>query len=207
MANVAAVLLAAGASARFGPENKLVARIGGRPLVRCVAEAVASSGVSEIVAVTGADAALIEGALDGLPVRFAHNATWQDGMGTSIAAGVSALGESADGAFIVPGDMPLLTTDLLQSLIAAFDRHGGGPIVYPATPDGEQRNPVLWPRRFFPKLRALSGPEGGKALLRTLAVETVAVPCDPAAFADVDTPAELRQVAERLDAAAHKSGT
>jgi len=197
MAAVAAVLLAAGASARFGPGNKLVASVGGSPLVRRVAEALAGAGVSEIVVVTGADAAPIEGALDGIAVRFVQNANWQDGMGTSIAAGVAALGEAPDGAFIVPGDMPLLTPVLLRSLIADFERLGGAPIVYPATPDGDQRNPVLWPRRLFPRLRALSGPEGAKALLRSLPAESVAVAGDPAVFADIDTPEDLRQVAER----------
>jgi molybdenum cofactor cytidylyltransferase len=119
-------------------------------------------------------------------------------MGSSIATGVSALGATVAGVFIVPADMPLLTAGLLRSLIAAFDRDGAAPIVYPATPDGEQRNPILWPRRFFPKLCALSGAEGAKALLRTLLVESVAVTGDPAAFADVDTPADLQRASERL---------
>ena len=109
MAEVVAVLLAAGASTRFGTANKLVAEIDGRPLVRAVADAVLGAGVAEVVVVTGADAALIERALQGLPVRFVHNARWQDGMGSSIAAGVAALCDTADAAFIVPGDMPLLT--------------------------------------------------------------------------------------------------
>ena len=63
MAEVVAVLLAAGASTRFGTANKLVAEIDGRPLVRAVADAVLGAGVAEVVVVTGADAALIERAL------------------------------------------------------------------------------------------------------------------------------------------------
>jgi molybdenum cofactor cytidylyltransferase len=195
MAEVVAVLLAAGASTRFGTANKLVAEIDGRPLVRAVADAVLGAGVAEVVVVTGADAALIERALEGLPVRFVHNAHWQDGMGSSIAAGVAALCDTADAAFIVPGDMPLLTVGLLRSLITAFERHSGGPIVYPATPDGAQRNQVLWPSRLFPELRALSGPAGAKALLRPLLAESVAVACDPAIFVDIDTPADLLRAA------------
>jgi molybdenum cofactor cytidylyltransferase len=116
-------------------------------------------------------------------------------MGSSIAAGVAALCDTADAAFIVPGDMPLLTVGLLRSLITAFERHSGGPIVYPATPDGAQRNPVLWPSRLFPELRALSGPAGAKALLRPLLAESVAVACDPAIFVDIDTPADLLRAA------------
>jgi CTP:molybdopterin cytidylyltransferase MocA len=47
----------------------------------------------------------MESALTGAPVRFAHNARWQSGMGSSIAAGVSALSPNTAGAFVVPGDM------------------------------------------------------------------------------------------------------
>jgi molybdenum cofactor cytidylyltransferase len=201
MAEVAAVLLAAGASTRFGTENKLVAEINGRPLVRATADAVLGAGIAEVVVVTGSEPGLIEGALDGLSIRFMHNAGWQDGMGSSIATGVAALRDTAEAAFIVPGDMPLLTVGLLRSLIAAFERHNGAPIVYPTTPDGAQRNPVLWPSRLFPELCALSGPAGAKALLRPLLAESVAVACDPAFFVDVDTPADLLRAAVLTDTA------
>lgn len=194
MATVAAVLLAAGASSRFGSGNKLLAEIGGRPLVRITAEAVLASGIAEVLAVTGADAELIEQALAGLPLRCVHNATWQRGLGSSLAAGISALGKGAEGSFIVPGDMPLLSAGLLRSLIEAFGRHGRASIVYPVTAAGEQRNPVLFPRRFFPELSTLSGPEGAKPLLRTLSAQSVAVSGDAAAFTDIDTPADLDAV-------------
>jgi len=60
--------------------------------------------------------------------------------------------------------------------------------VFPAAPAGGQRNPVLWPRRFFPKLMFLSGAEGAKRLLRSVVSETISVTADdPAVFADVDT--------------------
>ncbi len=192
MTEVAAVLLAAGVSTRFGPENKLVAEFDGRPLVRAVADAILNSEIAEVVVVTGADAAPIERALEGLPVCFVHNARWQNGMGSSIAAGVSALGDTADAAFIVPGDMPLLTAGLLRRLIAAFERHNGAPIVYPATADGAQRNPVLWPRRQFPLLTALGGRGGAKTLLQRFASSCTAVKVpDDKVLADVDTVDDL----------------
>lgn len=200
MAEVAAVLLAAGASTRFGPGNKLVARIGAPPLVRCVAETIAASGVAEIVVVTGADAEAIERALEGIPVRFAHTARWKSGMGSSIAAGVSALGEHVDGTFIVPGDMPLLRPQLLQSLRTAFEREGALRIVYPATPEGAQRNPVLWPRRHFPLLTALGGQAGAKSLLKRFSDScTVVTVADESIFADVDTLGDLAVARARAE--------
>jgi molybdenum cofactor cytidylyltransferase len=135
-----------------------------------------------------------------LAVRFAHNAQWQSGMGSSIAAGVSALNPNTAGAFVVPGDMPLVTVSLLRGLTAEFERNGGTKIIYPATPQGEQRNPVLWPRQYFPSLAALSGRGRGKDLLGKVSNWCIAVETgDVAGLKDIDTADDLaaaRAVAE-----------
>jgi molybdenum cofactor cytidylyltransferase len=198
MAEIGAVLLAAGASQRFGADNKLLANIGGRPLIRWVAEEIVHSS-AEAVVVTGCDHLLIEKALEDLPLRFAHNPSWTRGMGSSIAAGVMALGSQVRGAFIVPGDMPFLTSALLKELMATFNESRGALIVYPITRAGEQRNPVLWPRRFFPLLASLNGPEGAKRLLATSIDSQEPVPVvDEGAFADIDLPADLDTARSRL---------
>jgi molybdenum cofactor cytidylyltransferase len=131
----------------------------GQAAIRLVAEEFVHSG-AEVVVVTGWDYLLIQKALDGLQLRFAHNLSWPRGMGSSIAAGVMALGSQVLGTFIVPGDMPFLTSALLTNLMTTFNENRGASIVYPTTLAGEQRNPVLWPRRFFPLLASLNGPEG-----------------------------------------------
>ena len=200
MAKLAAVLLAAGASSRFGAENKLLVRFNGRPLVRGVAEEILRSGVSDVVVVTGCDAPLIEDALAGLPVHCVHNKDWQAGMGSSIACGIGALDSKATGAFIVPADMPFLKASLFRDLASAFQRHDAQRIVYPATPEGEQRNPVLWPRRCFAALAALSGPQGGRSLLQSLKAACVAeMVADAGMLADIDTPAELNAAQQASD--------
>jgi molybdenum cofactor cytidylyltransferase len=199
MAKLASVILAAGASSRFGPANKLTACIEGRPLVRRVVEAVEGTS-AEIVVVTGDDRPLIETALAGLIVRFVTNPNCRSGLGSSVAAGIAALAADADGAFIVPGDMPFLSAGLLRSLASTFARAEARAIVYPATLNGAQRNPVLWPRRLFSDLKALSGPSGAKRLLQDFKDDAVAVAfADEWAFTDVDTPADL-DAAQRLSA-------
>lgn len=193
--HVAAVLLAAGSSERFGSENKLLADVGGEPLLRRVARVAIEAGLSEIIAVTGHESDRCRSALEGLVVRFVHNAAWKQGMGTSIAAGVCALGEGYDGAFIVPTDMPNLTSALFARLWAAFDVFGGSAIVFPVTAAGEQRNPVLWPQAYFADLRSLSGATGAKTLLLKHIAQGHSVPfgSDDEA-ADIDTLADLAVV-------------
>jgi molybdenum cofactor cytidylyltransferase len=119
-------------------------------------------------------------------------------MGTSIAAGIAALDAAARGAFIVPGDMGLLTPQVVAKLIEASTAAGGDRIVFPTTRAGAQRNPVLWPRRHFGALLALPPEEGAKALLQRVAADCLPVSIDDAALADIDTAAELEMARARV---------
>jgi molybdenum cofactor cytidylyltransferase len=195
MRSLGAIVLAAGASERFGVENKLLADIRGQPLIRQVVREVLGSNISDLVVVTGWDEARIGSSLKGLPARHAFNAKWQLGLGTSIAAGVAALSPNVDGAFVVPGDMPRLSSFLLVRLAQAFEQEGRRVVVFPVTANGDQRNPVLWPRRYFGKLTKLSGPRGAKGLLQSRGVECLAVPVDDEAILeDIDTIGDLKRL-------------
>jgi molybdenum cofactor cytidylyltransferase len=192
---IAAVVLAAGASRRFGTDNKLLARVTGRTLIERVVDALADGGIDEVIVVTGCDRPGIEAALGARPVRFVHNADWESGMGSSVGAGIAAVSPGASGAFVVPGDMPFLSRALIVALIEAFEASGGGRAVYPATETGEQRNPVLWPRRYFDALRALP-PEVGAKMLLQQADATPVTFAHEAAWLDVDTQDDLAAARE-----------
>jgi molybdenum cofactor cytidylyltransferase len=189
---LAAVILAAGASRRYQGGNKLLADLGNGPLVRVVAQNVLKSRIEDVIVVTGNDSRSVEAALEGLPLRFAHNEDWRTGMGCSIALGISSVAASADGAFIVLGDTPFMEGELLNSLGDAFDQANGKSIVFPVLPDGAQRNPVLWPREFFDQLVRLGGDNGAKSLLGCHASRCKAVSGFPeATFNDIDTRGDL----------------
>lgn len=189
---IAAVVLAAGASRRFGEENKLLATIDDCPLVARVVNTMVASGIADIVVVTGHERPAIEAALHGRPVHFVHNAQWEKGMGTSISTGTAAVDAWAAGAFIVPGDMPLMTVQLIAGLTAAFEHAECDRIVFPVNDAGEQRNPVLWPRRYFTELCKLAPEAGAKAIISAAPHDCVRMPlkCE-LALCDVDTPADL----------------
>ncbi len=189
---LAAVLLAAGLSQRFGLANKLLANVGGEPMVRRVARAVAACPVTEFWAVTGADHEALRAALLGLPFRCVMNSSYRDGLGASVAFGVAQLDNDIDGVLIVPGDMAWLETAFLNQIIDAFARTGGERIVHAIDETGQQRNPVLWPRRCISDLSKLSGESGAKSLIASDPIPRLTVcPSNDLCLDDIDTPEQL----------------
>jgi molybdenum cofactor cytidylyltransferase len=196
---VGAVVLAAGRSTRMGGPNKLLAEIGGKPLVRFVAEQALASRATPVIVVTGHERAKVEAALAGLRVRFVHNPDYAAGLSTSLKAGLPALPPEADGVIVCLGDMPQVTAVLIDRMLEAFDPARGALVVVP-TIEGKRGNPVVWSRRFFPDLMTLEGDVGARHLIATYADAVAEVPLeDSAALTDVDTPDALQAVKAELE--------
>jgi len=194
-----AIVLAAGRSTRMGGPNKLLAEIGGKPLVRIAAEEALASRARPVIVVTGHERAKVEAALAGLKVRFVHNPDYAAGLSTSLKAGLAALPPQVDGAIVCLGDMPQVTRGLIDRLLDAFDPERGALVVVP-TIEGKRGNPVVWSRRFFPDLMALEGDVGARHLIATYADVVAEVPVeDAAALTDVDTPDALQAVKAELE--------
>ncbi len=198
---IAAVVLAAGRSTRMGAINKLIAEIGGKPLVRIAAEQALASHASPVIVVTGHEKEKVESALKGLNVRFVRNPDYAEGLGTSLKAGIAAVPENADGAIVCLGDMPHVDAKLIDRLLAAFDPERGALVVVP-TIEGRRGNPVVWARRFFPDLMAIGGDIGARHLIGSYgeAVTEVAVKGE-AALTDIDTPESLSAVKAEIERA------
>jgi molybdenum cofactor cytidylyltransferase len=198
---VAAVVLAAGRSTRMGGPNKLLAEIGGKPLVRIAAEQALASRARPVVVVTGHQRHEVEAALKGLPVAFAHNPDFAEGLSGSLKAGIAALPAEADGTIVCLGDMPQVDAALIDRLIAAFDPEKGALVVVP-TIAGKRGNPVVWSRRFFADLAQLEGDVGARHLIGSYPEAVVEVPVTGrAALVDIDTPDALRAVKAEIERA------
>jgi molybdenum cofactor cytidylyltransferase len=196
---IAAVILAAGRSTRMGGPNKLLAEIGGRPLVRIAAEEALASRARPVIVVTGHQREQVEAAVAGLDVKLVHNPSFAGGLSTSVKAGVSAVPADVDGAIVCLGDMPQVKAPLIDQLASAFDPEKGALVVVP-TVDGKRGNPVVWSRRFFHELMSLEGDVGARHVIGRYpeAVAEVAV-TDKAAFVDVDTADALEKVKAELE--------
>jgi molybdenum cofactor cytidylyltransferase len=197
----AAVVLAAGRSTRMGAINKLLAEIGGKPLVRIAAEQAVASRAQPVIVVTGHEREKVEAALKGLPVRLVHNPGFSEGLGSSLKAGIAAVPELADAAIVCLGDMPRVDAVLINRLITAFDPERGALIAVPSI-DGRRGNPVLWSNRFFHDLMSIQGDIGARYLIGSYAEAVVEVPVDgQAALTDVDTPESLSAVKAEIERA------
>jgi molybdenum cofactor cytidylyltransferase len=188
---VAAIVLAAGRSTRMGGPNKLLAELSGKKLVRIVTEQALASKAAEIIVVTGHQAELVEQALAGLNVKIVRNPDFAVGLASSVKAGIAAVSETADGAVVCLGDMPMVSREMLDRLIDTFDPDRGNLIVVPVA-EGRRGNPVLWSRRFFKELMTLDGDIGARHLIAKHAEAVAEVPvAGDGAFLDIDTPQAL----------------
>jgi molybdenum cofactor cytidylyltransferase len=188
---VAAIVLAAGRSSRASPVNKLLAAVDGMPLCVRAVDAALASPASEVLVVTGHQAAELERALASRPVRCVRNPDFASGLSSSIAAGLRALPAGVQAALFCLADMPRVRADHLAALIAEFEASDGTSICVPVH-GGRRGNPVLWPACDFEPLSQLRGDLGGRRLLDQHAARVRAVPMpDDAVLHDVDTPAAL----------------
>lgn len=155
---------------------KQLLRLDDRPLLQHVLDNVRASGVREIILVLGFAREAIGQEIDMRDARVVVNQDFQQGMGTSLKAGLSAVDAEAEAALIVLADQPLVRPATLDQLIA---RHQASKaqIVIP-TYRGFRGNPVLLDRSVFPEVMALNGDIGCRAIFGNHLQGIVKVPVD-----------------------------
>jgi len=187
---IAALVLAAGLARRMG-SNKLLAPIDGVAMVARVVDAVLASRARPVIVVTGNEADKVRAALADRDVVFVHNPDFAEGLSGSLRRGIAAVPADCDGALVCLGDMPRVTAEDIDRLIAAFNPVEGRAICVPVR-DGKRGNPVLWARRFFAEIQALGGDVGAKHLIGAYAEAVAEVAsADDGVLIDIDTPQAL----------------
>ena len=187
---IAGIVLAAGASTRFGQPKQLL-DWRGEPFVKAVARKAVEAGLLPITVVTGANALQVESTLQGLPLTIARNDDWQSGQASSIRAGVRLLPRHVGAAIFLLADQPQVTASILRALA---ERHAEGlhPVVAPMVMD-QRANPVLFDRVTFGDLLTLEGDVGGRAVFHKHRVEYLPWH-DDRLLLDVDTPEMYRRL-------------
>ena len=177
----AILLLAAGASHRFGPQNKLLALFEGRPLLRHCADAARAVPADLHLAVVSDPA--VEALLpDFRKVLVAPGAPQSESLKAGLAV---AQAMNAARVLVVLADMPRVTSALMAEVLA---RGRTGPAA--ATDGISILPPACLPAAIFPQIQTLAGDQGAGALLRHLP-QSQLVAADPATLIDIDTSADL----------------
>lgn len=198
---LAAIVLAAGASTRFGA-NKLLLPFGDHTVIGATASLAAAAGLAPLVVVTGHERERVEAAVRSAAevAQFVHNADFAEGeMLSSVQAGLRALTDMpADGALIVLGDMPLVGVRVFDALRAAFSANPAvGPIVAPIF-RGKRGHPVLFARSLWPSLLALPRGAQPRDVIERHGDRLVQVEvATDAILLDVDTPERYREAFRR----------
>ena len=187
--HLAALVLAAGASARLGQPKQLVA-FEGEPLVTRAVRRAREAGAETVFVVVGAGYQVITDALSTLepPARILLNRRWQEGMSTSIALGAHAAErEGAHDLLVLACDQVHVTAEHLLALRAASRREH----VVASSYAGRRGVPALFPEFAFHALQQLTGDRGARDLLAH--EDVLAIPLEGGEF-DIDTPHDLQRL-------------
>ncbi|MGV9287325.1 nucleotidyltransferase family protein [Streptomyces sp. NPDC003719] len=193
---VAGLLLAAGGGRRLGGRPKALLEHRGHLLVEHAVGVLRAAGCARVHVVLGARAqevrARAASALGGCVL--VDNPAWEQGMGTSLRAGLASLsGTGAQAALVSLVDQPGIGVEATARVRAG---HRDGTSLVSATYGGVRGHPVLLGAAHWAGVTATAtGDRGARAYLREHEAEIALVECgDVARPYDIDTPADLRHL-------------
>ncbi len=188
---VGGVVLAAGSSTRMSGPQKLLLEFDGRPMIKTVIEAASDGGCHQIVVVYSSDE--VKEAV-GVEAELVHNPRAQQGMATSLQAGLRAMRPDMEAAVVMLGDQPMVGSRTVAALLRSWRREGSRPAVAVARgEEGKWAPPVVLARELWDELMALEGDAGARQLLDRRP-ELVDVVPTLDRLDDVDTPEDYANI-------------
>lgn len=180
------IILAAGASTRLGkPKQLLVFK--GNTLLQLAAEAAMAANVGPIVVVVGAHSNAILPHIHQLPIAIVYNEQWQQGMGSSIGAGMKKMCElypTITSVLLMLCDQPFADATLLRKMVQLQADTGKG--IVACTYGQTAGVPALFTNKYFAELKQLKGHDGAKTILLQQAEDLALLPF-PQGVVDIDT--------------------
>lgn len=186
------IILAAGASTRLGQPKQLV-KLGGQPaLHRVISSAVAVAG-HNVTVVLGSHAKEMTYLLDRTPASWVVNREWEQGISSSIRAGLAALPPACEAVLILLGDQVGITGDDLKRLVDAWK--GNESSIAASVYERHVGVPAIFPYFCFSDLAELRGDQGARPILERNRDRLIRVPM-PNAAVDLDTPEHLADLSK-----------
>lgn len=182
---ISAILLAAGKSRRMG-RPKLLMPFGQSTIVEQAIDNLLGSVVDEVIVVLGHGAEEAIKTLVTKPVKLMTNPDYEQGMSTSIIAGLTLVDSQVQAVMLALGDQPLINSQTINKLVKEFYNHDKG-IAIP-TCQGRRGHPIIFAIKYKEKLLELRGDMGGRQIIKDHPddILEVAVSCE-GIFIDIDT--------------------
>ncbi len=188
---MAAVILAAGGSRRYGAQ-KLLVDLDGRPLLQHVIDAATASTARDVVLVVGHASEEVLGAARLGRARSVLNADWASGQASSLRAGLRAVA-GADAAIILLGDQPRITPALVDALVERQRETGAVAVI--SSWNDRRSPPTLLRRELWPSIDGLAGDVGAREILAGRAdVAVLEVTPELGTLQDVDTSLDMSRL-------------
>ncbi|MCR6691850.1 MAG: nucleotidyltransferase family protein [archaeon YNP-LCB-003-016] len=189
---ITAIILAAGASKRFG-RNKLLETINGKPMIKWTVEAALNSMANEVVVVLGFEAEKVAEAIKDLPCKKVINENYEEGMSSSVKCGLRNAMDKSMAILIIPGDCPLIRSEDINKVIKRY-LETRKPIVI-ATHKGRRGHPIMISRELFEEVMGISEEGMGlKEVIKRHEMEIAYAETENAGvIRDIDNPEDLKE--------------
>jgi molybdenum cofactor cytidylyltransferase len=192
--SVAAIIVAAGSSNRLGQPKQLVV-IDGETLLRRAIRCAREAGASPLFVVLGAHRELIQNAIDFGAAKIVANDDWEEGLASSIRAGVRAVqaeAPTAEGLLLMTCDQPCVTAEHLRRLIQ-MSYAQSAPTAIASIYAGIRGIPAIFPRQATRDLLALRGDKGARVLLAQPPWPVISIALEGGEI-DIDSPEDLAAI-------------
>jgi xanthine dehydrogenase accessory factor len=188
---VTAIVLAAGKSTRMS-QQKLLMPFEGKSMIATVVAKIAGTALLRTIVVTGSDRNKIEEELKAYPISFANNERYEEGMLTSVQAGVAAAGPEADGYLVLLGDQPMVSEVVINRLIAVFQKTEKGLLI--PTFKGKRGHPVVIGSKYKEEIKILNPEIGLRELFLNHSDDILEIEFESeAVLKDIDTPEDYQR--------------
>jgi molybdenum cofactor cytidylyltransferase len=188
---IAGILLAAGTSSRMG-SNKLLFPLEGETVLRRAARRALAGGLSPLIVVLGHESDKAAKEIEDLPCQWALNPLYQEGINSSVKAGILAVPREARGALVMLADMPFVTSEMIAAMIERY-RASEAPLVI-SDYAGVNAPPMLYDRSLFTELLTMTGEGCGRQVVRRHRDEAEVLAWPESALADLDVPEDYERV-------------
>ena len=196
----AGIILAAGASVRFGQPKQLI-KLRGKYLIEKVLDAALKSRLDRVVLVLGHEYQSILQAL-GAKVRDPQlevviNHQYREGQSSSLKAGLESVRQAYSSVMYLLADQPMINSNTIDLLLDQF--HGSGREIGVPVFEGQRGNPTIFKRSIYEEIMMLDGDIGARDIIAKNADRVLYAKIkDPLCFFDIDSPEDLKRLQDLL---------